>query len=172
MDTDRETERRLNYQRKMQALHHADSVTIFKQQYFPADPFDAGVLVNAADLDSAELATVFQAVKALENEGNAAFANSLILYRHGNLTTMIRVNPLWVDARRQRSVQICELLHCFYWETNIFEERLREIVEAGDPQLLEYVQQIEEALNVSWLIPIPMPVVEDSPTILIEQEAQ
>jgi len=169
-----EDDRAQAYERKMQALHAEDAAAKFKQEFWPADPFETGVIVNSSDLSIEELVTIYKAVEVLHSQGNEAFLNCLILNRdHFNFPPMVRVNPLWVDARRQRTVQISNLLHSWYWETSqAFEAALQEIVEAEDPQLLEYVRQVEEALNVSCLEPMSVTVNVDSPTILIEQEAQ
>jgi len=154
------------YQRKMQALY--DAATNFKRDFFPADPFD-GVLVNAADLHINELVLIYRAAEKLEAEGNAPFLNNLIMHRdHACLPPLVRVNPLWVDARKQRTIQVCELLYSWYYETrDTFDANLFKIVKTGDPQLLKYVQQVEETLNVSWLelMPVSVKVIEDSPTI-------
>jgi hypothetical protein len=165
-------DRVLEYERKMQALYAEDAAAKFKQEFWPADPFETGVVVNSSDLSIEELVQIYKAVEFLHSQGNEAFLNSLILHRgHLNLPPMVRINPLWVDARRQRTVQVSNLLHSWHWETSqSFEKELQEIVGAGDPQLIEYVRQVEEALNVSWLslMPVSVTVVGESPTMLIE----
>jgi hypothetical protein len=169
MSGDLQSEHAQTHQRKMQAFYAEDAAAKFKQEFWPADPFSE-VLVNAADLDIKDLVQVYKAAGLLHNQGNEVFLNSLIVHRgHLNLPPMVRVNPLWIDARRQRRLQICNLLYSWYWEiSEAFQKKLQEIVEADDPQLIEYVRQVEEALNVSWLKLIPVNVVGDSPTILIE----
>lgn len=148
MEQHQEPDRAQTYQRKMQALYAEDAAAKFKQDFWPADPFETGVLVEAKNLAISELVAIYKAAKVLEDQGNEAFVNSLILYRGClNLMPLIRVNPVWFDACRQRKIQICNLLHSFYWESSrVFEARLYEILDAGDLQLLEYVRQAEEAL--------------------------
>jgi len=168
MEQHQEPDRAQTYQRKMQALYAEDAAAKFKQEFWPADPFETGVLVNSSDLSIEELVTIYKAAEVLHSQGNEAFLNCLILNRdHLSFPPMVRVNPLWVDARRQRSVQISNLLHSWYWETSqAFEATLKVILETGDPQLIEYVRQVEEEFNNVSLLPV-----DDSLTILIEQEA-
>jgi hypothetical protein len=169
------------YQRKMQTFYAEDVAAKFKEQFWPADPYETGVLVDAADLAIDELVKVYAAAELLHERGDEVFLNSLILHHdHLNLPPLVQVNPLWIDARRQRRLQICNLLYSWYWEiSEAFQKKLQKIVEADDPQLIEYVRQAEEALGVSWLSSIPgkwplskkdllVAIAKDSPTILIE----
>ena len=144
-------DRTIAYQRKIEALYAEEAAGNFKREYFPADPFDNGVLVDAAWLNVADLAAIYKAAKVLEKQGNEAFVNCLILSReHTHLPPLVRVNPLFVDATMQRKLEICQLLHAFYWEpSGKFAEKRAEILEMNDPQLLEYVNQVEEALGLT-----------------------
>ncbi|MEG4010361.1 hypothetical protein QUA41_30700, partial [Microcoleus sp. Pol11C1] len=139
------------YQRKIEALYADEAASKFKREYFPADPFDDGILVDAAWLDIADLAAIYKAAKTLENQGNEAFVKCLILSReHAHLSPLVRVNPLFVDANRQRKIEVCSLLWSFYWgDCGEFAEKRAEILEMKDPQLAEYLQQAEEALNLT-----------------------
>lgn len=158
------------YERKMQAFYAEDAAAKFKQEFWPADPFDTGVLVNVADLDVLEIVAVCQGAKALQ-DGDYGEDFPLIRYSHnlkGGWSAEVYVNPLWVQSRQQRNLTMIELLHSYFCgDNNFFEERLQEIKDARDPQLIKYVRQAEEALKVQWLHSDTM----DSPTILIEQEA-
>ncbi len=137
-----------NYQRKMDAEYFAAN---FKKVFWPADPFETGTLVDAANLDVSELAAIYRATKNLETGGHQAFVNSLILSRsNANLTPMVRVNPLFVDCRRQQKIEVCELLHNFFHgDCESFKTKRQEIVDMGDAQLLEFVRQVEESLGLS-----------------------
>lgn len=137
-----------NYQRKMDAEYFAAN---FKRIFFPADPFETGTLVDAANLDIPELVAIYRAIKNLEAGGHQPFVNTLILPRsHANLTPMVRVNPLFVDRRRQQKIEVCELLHeFFYGDCRTFKDKRQEIVDMGDAQLLEFVRQMEESLGLS-----------------------
>jgi hypothetical protein len=179
MSSQEPDDRTQTYQRKIQELYAEDAAAKFKERFWPADPYETGVLVNAADLAIDELVKVYAAAEVLHDRGDEAFLNSLILHRdHLNSPPMVRVNPLWIDARRQRRLRIVSLLYSWYWETSeAFKIKFQEIVEAGDQQLLEDLRQVEEALTLCWCLPMPVaataaPVVNDSPTILIEQEAE
>ena len=138
--------RAIAYQQKMQALYNNTAAAIFKQQYFPADPFD-GELIDAAFLEIAELAAVFKAAKALVDEGNAAFIENLIHFRGPYTTPAVRVNSLWLDALRQRKATICEYVRstCFdnLKEMLWYEQKIENM---NDPQLSEYLRQAQEAL--------------------------
>lgn len=150
MDNSLETDKTLTYQRKIEALYANEAAANFKREHFPADPFDDGVLVDAAYLNIPDLVAIYKAAKTLERQGNAAFVNTLILSRGEGKTEMVRVNPLWVDASRQRKLEICKLLDTFYWGTSsTFAEKGQEIIEMGDAQLLEYLQQVGESLDLT-----------------------
>lgn len=163
-----ETDKTLAYQRKVEALYANEAAANFKREYFPADPFDDGVLVDAAYLDIKDLTAIYRAVKALEREGHQPFVNCLILSRdNAHLAPMVRVNPLFIDACRQRKIEVCELLQGFFYGTcRSFADKRQQIVDMGDAQLLEYLTQVEEALN---LTPEQMEVIVDSHTISIEK---
>lgn len=122
----------------------------FKRVFFPADPFEDGTLVDAANLDISELVAIFRAAKNLESK-QLPSVNPLIVSRNGaNLTPLVRVNPLFVDRRRQQKIEVCELLHeFFYGDCGSFAAKWQEIVDMGDPQLLEFLQQAKEALGLS-----------------------
>ncbi|MEG4273817.1 MULTISPECIES: hypothetical protein [unclassified Microcoleus] len=144
------------YQRKMDGEYFAAN---FKRVFFPADPFETGVLVDAANLDVSDLVAIYRATKNLEAGGHQAFVNTLILSRdNAHLTPMVRVNPLFVDRRRQQKVEVCELLQdFFYGDCQTFKTKRQEIIDMGDAQLLEFVQQVEEVLG---LTPREMKVME------------
>lgn len=154
-----ESEKTIAYQRKIEALYANEAAANFKREYFPADPFDDGILVNAAYLDIKDLTAIYRASKALEIKGHQPFVNCLILPRvAANLTPMVRVNPLFVDACRQRKIEVCELLDQFFYGTcKTFKAKRQEIVDMGDNQLLEFVRQVEESLG---LTPREMKVME------------
>lgn len=137
-----------NYQRKMDAEYFAAN---FKKVFWPADPFESGILIDAANLDVSELVAIYRASKSLEAGGHQAFVNSLILHRdHANLTPMVRVNPLFVDRRRQQKIEVCELLHNFFYsDCESFKAKRQEIIDMGDAQLLEFVRQVEEVLGLT-----------------------
>lgn len=137
-----------NYQRKMDAEYFAAN---FKKVFYPADPFEGGVLVDAADLDVSDLVMIFRATKNLEAGGHQPFTNTLILSRgHLNLPPMVRVNPLFVDRCRQQKIEVCELLYQFFYGTGkTFAEKRQEVLDMGDAQLLEYVQQLEDCLGLT-----------------------
>lgn len=143
-----EPDRIIAYRGRMQALYNNTAAAIFKQQYFPADPFD-GELIDAAFLEVAELVNIFKAAEALENEGNAVFVENLIHFRGPYTTSAVRVNSLWLDALRQRKAKICEYLQKACFEFDSMEEVVfyeQEIAEMNDPQLTEYLRQAQEAL--------------------------
>lgn len=146
-----EDDKTIAYQRKVEALYANEAAANFKREFFPADPFDDGILVDAAYLDVKDLATIYRASKALEDNGHQPFINSLILYRDGaKLPPIVRVNPLFVDACRQRKIEVCELLQEFSCGTDkTFAEKRQQIIEMDDPQLLEYLRQAEEALELT-----------------------
>jgi hypothetical protein len=137
----------ITYQRKVEALYAIEDN--FKRKFFPADPSKDGVLVDAANLDVPDLVTIFRAFKSLETEGHRV--NTLIVPRDAaSLTPLVRVNPLFVDQRRQQKIEICQLLQeFFYGDCVSFAAKWQEIVDMGDEQLLEFLRQAEEALGLS-----------------------
>ncbi|MEG4149534.1 hypothetical protein [Microcoleus sp. Pol12B5] len=137
-----------NYQRKMDTEHYA---TNFKRVFFPADPFEDGVFFDATNLDICELVPIYRAAKNLEAGGHQALINSLILSRNNaNVAPLVRVNPLFVDRRRQQKIEICQLLQeFFYGDSKSFKAKRQEILDMGDVQLLEFVQQVEESLGLT-----------------------
>lgn len=147
------------YQRKVEALYANEAAANFRREHFPADPFEDGVLVDASYLAINDLATIYRASKTLNDDGHQPFVNHLIFDRDGaKLPPMVRVNPLFMDACRQRKTKACELLHEFFYGTNkTFAEKRAQIIEMDDPQLLEYLRQVEEVLN---LTPREMTVIE------------
>lgn len=146
-----ETEKTIAYQRKVEALYANEAAANFKREHFPADPFDEGILIDAAYLDVKDLTAIYRAAKALGIKGHQPFVNHLILPRvEANLTPLVRLNPLFVDACRQRKIEVCELLQEFYFGTRkTYGEKRREIIEMGDAQLLEYLRQTEEVLEIT-----------------------
>jgi hypothetical protein len=106
-------------------------------------------LVDAANLDVLELVAIFRAAKNLEPKHLPA-VNTLILPRGAaNLTPLVRVNPQFVDRRRQQKIKVCELLQeFFYGDCASFAAKWQEIVDMGDAQLLKFLQQAEEALGL------------------------
>lgn len=147
-----------NYERKMQAIY--DQAANFKREFYPADPFQDGELMDAAYLDPKYLVKIYRAAKNLEAQGHQPFTNNLIISREKvNLTPLVRVNPLFVDRCRQQKIEVCELLSEFFWGTGkTFAEKRKEIMDMSDPQLLEYVQQVEESLEIT---PREMEVIVD-----------
>lgn len=145
-----------NYRRKMDAEYFAAN---FKRVFFPADPFEDGVVFDASNLDICDLVPIYRATKSLEAGGHQPLVNTLILSRdNANLAPLVRVNPLFVDRRRQQKIEICELLHeFFYGDSQSFKAKRQEIIDMGDAQLLEFVRQVEEALG---LTPREMKVME------------
>lgn len=162
-----------NYQRKMQeqyetpAKHHPDksearmrresypavAVAEFKRENWPADPFETGIFVDAAYLDVADLAKLYRAQKVLIDAGHDAFAKDLIKCRCSQEKTwspIVKINPLYVDTRRQRVCEISDLLNAFYFEDfAIFAKLYQNIRAMGDLQLDEMLRQVEEALGLS-----------------------
>jgi hypothetical protein len=134
------------YQREVEALY-ANAVH-FKRVFFPADPSKEGVLVDAANLDVLELVAIFRAAKNLEPKHLPAVNNLILPRSAANLTPLVRVNPQFVDCRRQQKIKVCELLHeFFYGDCASFAAKWQEIVDMGDAQLLKFLQQVEEALG-------------------------
>lgn len=138
--------------RLRQEFYDVDAATEFKQTYWPADPFD-GVLVDANYLDMADLVTLYKAMQALKNQGNQVFASLLIAFeqsQRNDWKAIARVNPLWLDLKKQRNLEICELLQDFYFGSNEeFLEKRQEILQSEDKQLLEMLGQVEEALELT-----------------------
>lgn len=136
---------------KIQQEPSGDAAAEFKREFWPADPFETGVFVDAANLGIPELVAIFRATKNLEAGGHQPFVNALILPRSkSNLTPMVRVNPLFVDACRQRKIEVCELLQeFFYGDCQTFEAKWQEIFDTDDAQLYEYLRQVEESLGLS-----------------------
>lgn len=131
----------------IQAIYNNVAADIFKQQYYPADPFH-GELIDAAFLEVDELVAVFKAAKALVDEGKAAFTKNLIHYRGSHTTPAVRVNSLWLKALRIRKGKICA-----YVEASCFNNRFevqwykQKIEHMNEPQLLEYLHQAQEVLD-------------------------
>lgn len=145
------------YQRKVEALYANEALANFKRVFFPADPSKDGVLVDAANLDIPDLVAIYRASKNLEAGGHRV--NTLIVSRGAaNLTPLVRVNPLFVDRRRQQKIQVCELLQeFFYGDCQTFAQKHQQIMGMGDAQLEEFVRQVEESLG---LTPREMKVME------------
>lgn len=152
------TEHTDNYQRKMDAEYFAAN---FKREHWPADPFDTGILTDASYLDVADLVAIFKAGKTLRAEGNEAFYHGLIFFERSQedrWKALVKVNPLYLDAKRQRMLEISELLSNFYFgDCAEFAEKWNEIFGMGDSQLVEMLRQVEEALG---LTPREMKVME------------
>lgn len=136
--------------REVETLYADEAVAHFKRVFFPADPSEESVLVDAANLDVLDLVAIFRAAKNLEPGKHSPFVNTLILPRSAaNLTPLVRVNPQFVDRRRQQKIKVCELLHeFFYGDCASFATKWQEIVDMGDAQLLKFLQQAEEALGL------------------------
>lgn len=147
-----------NYQRKMDAEYFAAN---FKKKYWPADPFETGIFTDASYLDVADLAAIFKAGKALREEGNEAFYHGFINFKQSQderWEAVVKVNPLYLDARRQRMLEISELLSDFYFgKCDDFAQKWNEILDMNDPQLVEMLRQVEEVLG---LTPREMKVME------------
>lgn len=153
-----------NYQRQMQEQYEArmrresypaDAVAEFKSENWPADPFDTGIFVDAAYLDVADLVKLYKARKVLTDAGHD-LAKDLIKYRcspqESTWSPIVKVNPLYVDTRRQRVCKIGDLLNAFYSEDEdcaIFGKLYQSIQAMGDPQLDEMLRQVEESLGLS-----------------------
>lgn len=139
--------------RMRQEFYPMDAAAEFKREYFPADPFDDGVLVDASYLDVADLVAIFKAGKALRDEGNETFYHGLILFKQSQdekWEALVKVNPLYMDAKRQRAIEISELLSDFCFGSYAdFAEKWSEILSMGDPQLAEMLRQVEESLGLS-----------------------
>lgn len=110
------------YQRKIEALYANEAANKFLEEFSPADPFDKGILINAADLEISELVKIYQAAKRLESGGHQPFTNNLILSRGVEKTPLVRVNPKCADscrfvdrANRPKRIEICNLLHEFFF---------------------------------------------------------
>lgn len=139
-----------NYQRKMDAEYFAAN---FKKEHWPADPFETGVLTDASYLDVSDLAAIFKAGKALREEGNEVFYHGLIVFNQSQdekRKAVVKVNPLYLDAKRQRMLEITELLSDFYFgNCDDFAEKWNEILAMNDPQLAEMLRQVEEVLGLT-----------------------
>lgn len=146
-----EDNKTIAYQRKVEALYANEAAANFRREHFPADPFEDGVLVDASYLAINDLVAIYRASKALDDGGHQPFVNHLVLPRNGvRLPPMVRVNPLFMDACRQRKTKACELLHEFFYGTDkTFAEKRAQVIEMDDPQLLEYLRQVEEALELT-----------------------
>lgn len=138
--------------RMRQEFYSVDAAAEFKREFWPADPFD-GCLVDANYLDVADLANIYKAAAALKAQDNQVFAKDSIQhwkspqFRH---QLVVRVNHLYLDAKRQRTLEIGELLHEFYFGTcESFTAKRQEIFDMGDAQLIEDVRQVEENLDLS-----------------------
>jgi len=138
-------------QHEVEALYANEAVAHFKRVFFPADPSEEGVLVDAANLNVLELVAIFRAAKNLEPGKHLPSVNTLIVSRSAaNLTPLVRVNPQFVDHRRQQKIKVCELLQeFFYGDCASFAAKWQEIVDMGDVQLLAFLSQAEEALGLS-----------------------
>lgn len=138
--------------RMRREFYSVDAAAKFKKEFWPADPFETGVLVDAHYLEVSDLAAIYKAAYTLKLQGNEAFVDNLILYKRKQDSTwnpLLRVSPLWIDAARQRKIEICELLEAYYRkEYESFVEKRQEIIDMKDAQLLEYLRQAEEALHL------------------------
>ena len=147
--------------RMRQEFYPMDAAANFKREHFPADPFDDGVLVDASYLDVADLAAIFKAGKTLREEGYEAFYHGLINFKQSQdekWEAVVKVNPLYLDAKRQRMLEITELFSDFYFgNCEDFVQKWNEILGMNDPQLVEMLRQVEEVLG---LTPREMKVME------------
>lgn len=130
-----------------------DAAAEFKREHWPADPFETGIFVDAAYLDVTDLAKLYKARKVLLDAGHDNFAKDLIKYRCSQERTwspIVKVNPVYVDTRRQRVCEISDLLNAFYFEDcAIFAKLYQSIQSMSDPQLDEMLRQVEEALRLT-----------------------
>ncbi len=152
----------ISYQRKVEALYADEAAANFKREFFPADPSKDGVWVDAANLDIPELVAIYRASKNLEAGGH--LRKSLIVPRDAaNLTPLVRVNPVFVDRRRQQKNEMCKLLHeFFYGDCKTFAAKHQEIMGMGDSQLEEFVRQVEESLGLTPRVMKVMEVIDES----------
>jgi hypothetical protein len=148
-----ENDKAIAYQRKIEALYANEAEAKFKKEHWPADPFDTGIMLDASYLDVADLAAIYKAGKILRDEGNDFLSHGLIRFKRSQdekWEPAVKVNPLYLDARRQRTIEISELLYNFYWgKCCAFAQKRQEILNMGDIQLVEMVRQIEEALGLT-----------------------
>lgn len=148
--------------RMRREFYSVDAAAEFKREFWPADPFETGILVDACYLDILDLVAIYKAAKSLERNGNEAFGNKLIIYKRNrnpnqvflsdrvDWNALVRVNPLWLEVKRQRKAEICQLLHAFYSENcQVFAEKWRQVIETQDAQLREYLQQAKESLQIT-----------------------
>lgn len=95
-----------------------DAVAEFKKKFWPADPFETGIMLDASYLEVAELAVIYKAATVLRDEGNEFSSNDLIVFKQSldeKWEPRVKVNPLYLDAKRQRTTQINELFYLFFW---------------------------------------------------------
>ena len=150
------------YQQQMQRQYDiTEAAAKFKQVFWPADPFETGIMTDASYLDIPDLAAIFKAGRALREEGNEAFYHGFINFKRSQdekWEAVVKVNPLYLDARRQRMLEISELLSDFYFgNCDDFAQKWNEILDMNDPQLVEMLRQVEEVLG---LTPREMKVME------------
>lgn len=164
-------ERAIAYQEKMAAQYFAANQ--FKKDYWPAD-FD-GIFIDANYLDVADLVALHKAASALKRQGNQVFAQDLITYRQSQeqeWSVVVRVNARYMEEKRQRNLQICELLQEFYLgDCKSYAVKRQEIMVNGDAQLHEMLRQAEETLD---LTPEELAVIldaeDETPSTVIEVE--
>ena len=146
------------YQRTMDAEYFANQ---FKKDYWPAD-FD-GIFVDANYLDVADLVALHKAAAALKAQGNQVFGQDLIKFKCSQTeewSAVVRVNSRYMEEKRQRTMQICELLQVFYGgNCKSYAAKRQEIFINGNAQLYEMLTQAEEALE---LTPEKLGVIIDS----------
>jgi hypothetical protein len=98
---------------------------------------------------------IHKAAVALKALGNEVFASDFLFWKNDGGTeydweAMVRVNHLWLDARKQRNQEICNLLYDFFWgNCESFTVKRQEILKMEDAQLVEMVRQVEEALELT-----------------------
>ena len=146
-------ERAIAYQRQVEALYADEAAAKFKKEFWPADPFDTGIMLDASYLDIADLAVVYKAGKVLRDKGDDYLSHGLIAFEQSldkKWKPVVKVNPLYLDGKRQRMIEISEIFYNFYWgDCATFAKKRQEILNMGDDQLVEMVRQVEEALNLT-----------------------
>lgn len=151
--TNLENEKAIAYQHQMQALYANEAEAKFKKEFWPADPFDTGILIDATYLEVDDLAVIYKAAKKLRDEGNDFLSHDLIMFKRsqkGKWEPTVKVNPLYFDGKRQRMIEISQLFYRFFWEDCASFLAYREkVLGAGDPQLEQMVRQVEEALGLT-----------------------
>lgn len=134
--------------RMLREFYSVEAVAQFKKDFWPADPFD-GCLADSHYLDVPDLVTLYRAAAALKSQGNEVFAKDLIQHWK-NDQLVVKINHLYLDAKRQRILEVDQLLQqFFYGDCESFKTKRQEIMDMGDAQLVEFVRQVEESLELT-----------------------